>query len=320
MPRAPSDTKKRKRDARLRPLHAPVDPWGWIVEEPVRHVEPQPIEYNIHGLETKPSFYEMVKAALLADKMQYLRGVSMNAIYRHVAANWPVDLDTYRRLTRVAVKRAVEAGKLETVNAVGTTYRLAPEERPHHGEAKSSASPAAKKERTASNGKVSNGKIKRTDADVKKASTKKRKMEDSNNDEDEQPPKKVAKKKTKAPAAGRGGRDFDEKQPGEGKWVRSCIAFSLLLFAQYRYFALSSLLLQSTRGGDAEKERARALPNLFRNFLASPTRVLRFEHLGWRALTTTTLNCTVERKLERDRSGNIRTEDGTITTTKRRTR
>jgi hypothetical protein len=102
------------------------------VKESGRKVGHQPIEHNIHDLESKPSFYMMVKRALLANKMHYLRGVSMNQICKYVAENWPVDLKTYRRLTRVAVKRALDAGKLELVGAVGITYRLAPSEQPIH--------------------------------------------------------------------------------------------------------------------------------------------------------------------------------------------
>jgi hypothetical protein len=233
MPSRAADSKKSKRDPRLRPLHAPTDPWAWIVEEPVRKVVLPPVDHNVNGLETKPSFYAMVKQALLANKMHYLRGVSMNAIYKYVAANWPVDLDTYRRLTRVAVKRALDAGKLELVGAVGVTYRLAPAERPNHSEKKQKVEEddeKPKKRNPPAKGVTSTKRGKTAEK-----SQKKRKVVDDSSDEDEAPRKKPAAKKkaNKASKARLQGGDHLEQQVGEGKWVRARFRFFTTMLIKY---------------------------------------------------------------------------------------
>lgn len=201
----------------MRPLKAGmVDPFGWVVVEPARKVVPQPIEHNVDDLRTKPSFYEMVKQALLADKMQYLRGVSIHNIYKHVAANWPVELATYRRLTRAAIKRAIENEKIETAGNFGASYRLAPSERPSKTRRGKVVEEEEEAEVAPKASKASKGSKNSTKA--KAAPSKKRKAADI-----EAPaPKKVAKRKeggVKKNANLRTG-DHTEKQSGEGKWVR----------------------------------------------------------------------------------------------------
>jgi hypothetical protein len=226
MPRAPADVRKPKRDARLRPLKpGKIDPFGWVVDEPVRKVEAQPIEHNIHGLETKPSFYEMVKAALLADKMQYLRGVSIHNILKHVAANWPVDLATYRRLTRAAVKRALENGKIETVGGVGVTYRLAPAERPSANRKKANQDEEEEEEKPRK--PKTQRKTTAVDGEAKpKKAPKKRVADDS--DEEEEPKKPAKKQKQVKKSPGYNVGDHAEQQSGEGKWVRRWMHKGLL--------------------------------------------------------------------------------------------
>lgn len=209
MPRAPAQP---KRDPRLRALKPPVDPWGWIVEEPVRKRTAREIEYNIDGMDTKPSFYAMVKTALLANKMHYVRGVTLNAICKHVAAHWPVDLDTYRRLTRVAIKRAIEAGKIETVEGPGVAYRLAAAERGNRGQQSDDEDAKPKRRGPARGGVVAS----------KRGTTGKSKRADSSDEEDseEEAPRKVSKKTAKKNNSSRVPKgDHLQQQPGEGKWV-----------------------------------------------------------------------------------------------------
>lgn len=209
MPRAPAQP---KRDPRLRALKPPVDPWGWIVEEPVRRKTVREIEYNIDGMDTKPSFYVMVKTALLANKMHYVRGVTLNAICKHVAAHWPVDLDTYRRLTRVAIKRAVEAGKIETVEGPGVAYRLAAAERGNRGNQSEDDNTKPKRRGPARGGVVAS----------KRGTTGKAKRADSSDEEDseDEPPRKASKKTAKKNNSSRVPKgDHLQQQPGEGKWV-----------------------------------------------------------------------------------------------------
>jgi hypothetical protein len=147
------------------------DPFGWVLPQAPKRRQKE-AEHNVDGLETKPSFYEMVKAALLANKVHYLRGMSLHSICKYAAAHWPVDLNTYRRLTRLAVNRAVENGNLELVEGPGAArYCLAPAQRPNNnGNAKKrkAAEPEAnkvpKKRKAAESVPDTNAKKRKTDA------------------------------------------------------------------------------------------------------------------------------------------------------------
>lgn len=240
MPRAPTDQRKAaankvKRDPRLRPLREdPVDHWAWLPEVVTRKVVKAPVEHNIHGRDTKPSFYEMVKAALLSHKMHHLRGVSINAIYKQVAAEWPVDLDTYRRLTRVAIKRAIELGKIEVVDGPSVSYRLTAGERPEQAN-----NGAAKSARAKANGSRLSG----PGATTKRGTTKSKRKAESDSEEDSDddvPVKKTAKKSANAKKTG----DFDTQQPGEGKWVRYISALTAIT----HHFSLRTSLLSGLEG------------------------------------------------------------------------
>lgn len=235
MPRAPASERKapeNKRDPRLRPLRAePVDHWAWLPEVVVRTVVKAPIEHNVHGRESKPSFYEMVKAALLSHKVHHLRGVPMNAIYKHVAANWPVDLDTYRRLTRVAIKRAIEQGKIEQADGPSVAYRLTAAERPEASSNGSSKSARSK----ARGSRASSSKRGTTNANGK---SKRKVQEESDEESSEEEVVAPRKKATKKSANGRKTGDFDTQQPGEGKWVRSIPLLYLITHVFPHFFAL----------------------------------------------------------------------------------
>lgn len=217
MPRAAKPVlPKHGHDLRERPA-APVDHWAWLPEIVPRKVTKAPIEHNIHNRDSKPSFYEMIKAALLSHKVHHLRGVPINSIYKQVAREWPVDLDTYRRLTRVAIKRAIEQGKIELADGPSVAYRLSAEERPEQanngtvksgrGKAASTRASATKRGTTNANGKS------------------KRAARDESDDESEEaaPRKNIKKKSANARKTG----DFDTQQAGEGKWVRTFSTFNL---------------------------------------------------------------------------------------------
>lgn len=221
MPRAPAENRKaglpkHGHDLRVR-SSAPVDHWAWLPEVVPRKVTKAPVEHNIHNRDTKPSFYDMIKAALLSHKVHHLRGVPINSIYKQVAREWPVDLDTYRRLTRVALKRAIEQGKIELADGPAVAYRLTAAERPEQGNnataktarGKSGSSRASATKRGTTN---ANGKSKR-----------KAQVESDDESEEAVPRKKATKKASNARKTG----DFDTQQPGEGKWVRTFPSFHL---------------------------------------------------------------------------------------------
>jgi hypothetical protein len=197
-------------------LKAPVDPWGWIVEErPARHHKEVEIDYNLNGLDSKPSFYEMVRRALLHNKLHNLRGVGLNNIYKFVAANWPVDLDTYRRLTRAAIKRAIDEGKIEVVEGPSVAYRLVQAERGNGAGKKQKNGDDASKPKTR---KAANNGVVATKRGVVGGGKASKKQEDS--DSEEEAPRKPTKKSAKK--AGKNRMDEDvhfEQQPGQGKWV-----------------------------------------------------------------------------------------------------
>lgn len=217
MPRGPADVRKsqkpaqRKRDPRLRPLRPPVDPWAWVLPEPSRKSSAQPVAVNVHGRDSKPSFLKMVKAALMADKMQYVRGVSASAIYKHVAANWPVEVASYRRLTRQAINKALDDGILERVDGPTVAYRLAPAHRPTAAGENAVRKAGRTTRSTAGVSSSRRGVIKRASSDSDS---------DSSSEEDEPAPKKRAATQQQQLAKGYRPGDFAQQQPGEGKWVR----------------------------------------------------------------------------------------------------
>lgn len=216
MPRAPADQKKSKRDSRLRPVsNVKWDPFGWVLPEGPKRPAKE-VEHNVNGLETKPSFYAMVKKALLANKMHYLRGVSLHHILLYVAANWPVDLATYRRLTRLAVKRAVENGKILLVDGPGAAhYRLSPEERPTKEGAKGRKTEEEEEEPAKPAKRNTKNSAKAAPAKKRGAQQKSKPKRKAAEALDSPAPKK--KKATKQ----RAGTDHAQKQAGEGKWVRT---------------------------------------------------------------------------------------------------